>query len=163
MARKRVLSLLLAAALMAGASVAVAQASTHGRSHRHHRHHRGSRTATPIKHLVVIFQENVSFDHYFGTYPHAANTDGQRFHAARHTPTVNGLSGALLAANPNAANPQRLDSSPTGLPGSAGGQLTCDQDHNYTDEQTAFDNFKMDKFVEIVGADGGSTSPFGTP
>ena len=30
-----------------------------------------SRTATPIKHLVVIFQENVSFDHYFGTYPNA--------------------------------------------------------------------------------------------
>ena len=26
-------------------------------------------TTTPIKHLVVIFQENVSFDHYFGTYP----------------------------------------------------------------------------------------------
>ena len=25
--------------------------------------------ATPIKHLVVIFQENVSFDHYFATYP----------------------------------------------------------------------------------------------
>ena len=34
------------------------------------------RTATPIKHLVVIFDENVSFDHYFGTYPFAANTDG---------------------------------------------------------------------------------------
>src|SRR5262245_23507493 len=32
-------------------------------------------TKTPIKHLVVIFQENVSFDHYFGTYPTAANTD----------------------------------------------------------------------------------------
>ena len=24
-------------------------------------------TATPIEHLVVIFQENVSFDHYFAT------------------------------------------------------------------------------------------------
>ena len=24
---------------------------------------------TPIQHLVVIFQENISFDHYFGTYP----------------------------------------------------------------------------------------------
>ncbi|MDQ6665428.1 MAG: hypothetical protein M3Z23_13670 [Acidobacteriota bacterium] len=24
-------------------------------------------TATPIKHLVVIFQENVSFDYYFAT------------------------------------------------------------------------------------------------
>jgi len=26
-------------------------------------------TTTPIQHLVVIFQENVSFDHYFATYP----------------------------------------------------------------------------------------------
>jgi phospholipase C len=26
-------------------------------------------TRTPIKHVVVIFQENSSFDHYFGTYP----------------------------------------------------------------------------------------------
>ena len=24
-------------------------------------------TATPIQHVVVIFQENVSFDHYFAT------------------------------------------------------------------------------------------------
>ena len=40
-------------------------------------------TKTPIQHVVVIFQENVSFDHYFGTYPKAANTDGQPFTAAR--------------------------------------------------------------------------------
>lgn len=33
-------------------------------------------TATPIKHVVVIFQENVSFDHYFGTYPNALNLSG---------------------------------------------------------------------------------------
>ncbi|HEX3416086.1 MAG TPA: hypothetical protein VHT21_06730, partial [Stellaceae bacterium] len=25
----------------------------------------GSNTASPIEHLVIIFQENVSFDHYF--------------------------------------------------------------------------------------------------
>ena len=30
-------------------------------------------TKTPIKHVVVIFGENISFDHYFGTYPLAAN------------------------------------------------------------------------------------------
>ena len=36
-----------------------------------------SHTATPIKHLVVIFQENVSFDHYFGTYPEALNAPGE--------------------------------------------------------------------------------------
>ena len=41
----------------------------------------------PIQHLVVIFQENVSFDHYFGTYPTAANTDGQPFHASPGTPS----------------------------------------------------------------------------
>ena len=41
------------------------------------------RTTTPIKHLVVIFQENVSFDHYFGAYPQAANPPGEpRFDAA---------------------------------------------------------------------------------
>jgi phospholipase C len=32
-------------------------------------HHGAGGTTTPIKHLVVIFQENISFDHYFGTYP----------------------------------------------------------------------------------------------
>src|SRR5438128_696141 len=31
----------------------------------------GPETTTPIRHLVVLFQENVSFDHYFATYPHA--------------------------------------------------------------------------------------------
>ena len=98
-----------------------------------------SATATPIKHLVVIFQENVSFDHYFGTYPNATNTDGSPFTAAPGTPTVNGLSGGLLTSNPNSANPQRLG------PDLA---LTCDQDHDYTDEQEAFDHGLMDGFVQ---------------
>src|ERR1700687_1712671 len=54
-------------------------------------------TATPIKHLVVIFQENVSFDHYFGTYPVATNPPGKpSFVAVPGTPTVNGLNNALL-------------------------------------------------------------------
>ena len=49
-----------------------------------------SATATPIQHLVVIFQENVSFDHYFGTYPNALNPKGEpKFRAAANTPTVN--------------------------------------------------------------------------
>ena len=59
----------------------------------------------------MIFQENVSFDHYFGTYPNAANTDGSPFYASPGTPTVNGLSGALLTNNPNWRNPQRLSHS----------------------------------------------------
>jgi phospholipase C len=114
------------------------------------------KTATPIKHLVVIFQENVSFDHYFGTYPNAANTSGQPFHAKSGTPSVNGLTKALLTANPNGANPQRLD------PTNVNGVLTCDQDHNYSDEQKAFDGGKMDKFISTVGTATG-TSPAGAP
>ena len=102
----------------------------------------GSQTATPIKHVIVIFQENVSFDHYFGTYPYATNPAGEpRFQAAPGTPSVNGLTPALLADNPNLANPQRLDRSQA---------LTCDQDHSYTDEQKAFDHGLMDQFVQSV-------------
>ena len=45
-------------------------------------------TATPIQHLVIVFQENVSFDHYFGTYPNAANPPGEPpFQAADGTPS----------------------------------------------------------------------------
>ena len=58
-------------------------------------------TATPIKHLVIIFQENISFDHYFGTYPNAQNLKGENpFYAAPDTPGVNGYSPALLTHNP---------------------------------------------------------------
>jgi phospholipase C len=100
-------------------------------------------TTTPIKHLVVIFQENVSFDHYFATYPVAANLPGENpFHAAPGTPSVNGLSGSLLTNNSNLSNPQRLS------PAQA---LTCDQDHGYTSEQNAFDHGLMDKFVQSTG------------
>jgi len=110
--------------------------------------------ATPIQHLVVIFQENVSFDHYFGTYPHAANTDGNPFHALAGTPSVNGLTPALLTHNPNSANPQRL------TPAQA---LTCDQDHAYTAEQKAMDGGLMDKFVEETGVSTCSPPNFAAP
>ena len=59
-------------------------------------------TTTPIHHVVVIFQENISFDHYFGTYPVATNPIGEpAFNALANTPAVNGLAGGLLAVNPN--------------------------------------------------------------
>jgi phospholipase C len=47
-------------------------------------------TTTPIKHVLVIFGENISYDHYFGTYPNASNTSGRPFYAApaRRPPTA---------------------------------------------------------------------------
>lgn len=59
------------------------------------------RTTTPIKHVVVIFDENVSFDHYFATYPDATNPPGEpAFNALPGTPSVNGLAANLLSNNP---------------------------------------------------------------
>ncbi|MBS1886709.1 MAG: alkaline phosphatase family protein [Actinobacteria bacterium] len=179
MKRLPVVLIALAALSVLAASVALAAPGAPGIPARPGEHQQtltfgGPRT--PITHVVEIFQENVSFDHYFGTYPNAANTDGQPFEALPGTPAVDGLPPAtsaslppslrhatnLLTENPNAAQPQRLNSSPTGLPGSAGGQLTCDQDHNYSDEQKAFDSGRMDKFIESLG-NGGGKSPAGAP
>jgi len=123
-----------------------------------------SATTTPIKHLVVIFQENVSFDHYFGTYPNATNTSGQHFNASRDTPRSNNLAdtkglngkGTLLTDNPNTdasgnqVNPRRLD------PSNIVDVLQCDQDHSYNDEQKAFDGGAMDKFITTVGNGNGT-------
>jgi phospholipase C len=106
-------------------------------------------TATPIKHVVVLFDENISFDHYFATYPYAENKPGEpQFNALPDTPSVNGLNSTLLEANPNLDNPQRL------APSQA---LTCDQNHGYTPEQSAFDGGLMDKFVQDTTNTGNCT------
>jgi phospholipase C len=105
-------------------------------------------TQTPIQHVVVIFQENVSFDHYFASYPNATNPSGEPPFYPRSnailfpTPSVNGLTGSLLTNNPNSTAPFRLDRSQAS---------TCDQDHNYGAEQLAFDAGLMDEFPSEVG------------
>jgi phospholipase C len=146
MSKKRMLSVLLGAAsaiaLIAGTAGAQAQPARSQPQAARHGPSSSGQTATPVKHLVVIFQENVSFDHYFGTYPHATNPSGEpAFHAAPGTPSANGLAGPLLTNNPNGANPQRLDRSQA---------LTCDQNHGYTAEQQAFDMGAMDKFIQFT-------------
>lgn len=111
---------------------------------------------TPIQHVVIIFGENISFDHYFGTYPVAQNPPGQpSFTAAAGTPSVNGLTTALLTSNPNlnpangtgAANPFRLNRNQA---------LTADQGHSYAPEQASFDRGLMDLFPSKTGSAGGT-------
>jgi phospholipase C len=100
-------------------------------------------TSTPIKHLVVIFQENVSFDHYFATYPNAANNNASGeplFLPKPDTASANGLSAAgLLNNNPNLVNPFRIPRS---------NASTCDNDHSYTRLQEAYNGGLMNKFVQ---------------
>jgi phospholipase C len=132
----------LAALLVAAASVHPSIAGEDDES---------NNTAYPISHVVVIFQENVSFDHYFATYPFAQNPPGEpAFHAKEGTPSVNGLNDALLTSNPNSLQPQRIDRSHVN---------TADQSHEYQAEQEAFDHGLMDKFVQFTGTpEGGSSS-----
>jgi phospholipase C len=102
---------------------------------------------TPIQHVVIIWQENESFDHYFATYPRAENLLGEPpFHAARGTSAVNGLSEALRTHNPNLEQPWRISRR-------AAARLiaSCDNDHGYTSEQKAFHAGLMDRFVQFTG------------
>jgi len=122
-------------------------------------------TATPIKHVVIIFGENESFDHYFGTYPTATNPPGEpAFTAKAGTPVVNGYNAnpTLLTSNPNlntangtgAANPFRLDRSQA---------HTASMNHAYGPEEQAYDAGKMDLFPKYTGRAGtGGTGVFNT-
>jgi len=129
------------------------------------REHEASDTTTPIKHLVVLFQENVSFDHYFATYPVALNPPGEPFfQASEGTPSVNGLGtlingqpdGVLLTDNPNASNPANTPNAINPFRLGRSQAPTCDQDHNYGHEQQAFDQGLMDLFPATVGVGGNS-------
>jgi phospholipase C len=124
------------------------------------------KTATPIKHLVVIFQENRSFDHYFGVYPNALNPEGEPlFEPAKNTPRdINNLlsNTTLLDANPNlnplngagATNPFRIDRTQVN---------TAGQNHAYTAEQEAYDAGKNDLFpLDTGNGTAGGAGAFGT-
>nr|WP_233175866.1 alkaline phosphatase family protein [Dyella sp. ASV24] len=149
------LAVCIAACVLSLSAVSLAQIPVHAETLADASWHHGGdvHTSTPIKHLVVIFQENVSFDHYFGTYPNAANGQGEpSFYARPFTPKVNGLSNALLINNPNknnsangtgAINPFRL---------SRAQAATADQDHDYGPEQQAFNGGAMDLFPKYTGS-----------
>ena len=108
-------------------------------------HNNNNHPTTPIKHLIVLFQENIPFDHYFGTYPYSKNPLGEPFFTPLpNTPSVNNLlSAGLLSNNTNLVNPFRLDRSDS---------VTNDNNHSYTAEQQAYNGGLLDKFVEHTGA-----------
>ncbi|MBU6463133.1 MAG: alkaline phosphatase family protein [Bradyrhizobium sp.] len=124
-------------------------------------------TKYPIKHLVVVFNENRSFDHYFGTYPNAMNPEGEPPFEPTTKNTqrdINNLlsNPSLLDNNPNlnaangagATNPFRLDRTQAN---------TADQGHGYTPEQQAYDAGKNDLFPEFTGkGTNGGAGAFGT-
>lgn len=110
-----------------------------------HSNAKSFKTGTPIKYLVVIIPENRSFDHLFGTYPHALNPPGEPcFKAKKKTPKINGLSEALLFHNTNAHPPFRLDRSQA---------ATVEPAHHYTQLQEEAHGGLLDQFVQVNGGD----------
>lgn len=105
-------------------------------------------TTTPIKHVIVIFQENISYDHYFGVYP-----DAPGFTAKPNTPTSDNYISHpdLLTHNPNLYPPFLLSNG-----------ITCDMDHDYLPEQEAYDGGKVDKFVQFTSDNGPGCNPNGS-
>jgi phospholipase C len=79
---------------------------------------------TPIKHIIVIFQENHAFDNYFGTYP-----------------GVNGLNGSIALPVKKGSN---ATVSPFHLSSSSG---TGSLSNTATTAREAYDNGSMDGFV----------------
>jgi phospholipase C len=108
---------------------------------------------TAITHVIVLFQENVSFDHYFGTYPNAQNLAGEQvFTPFPGTPTVNGYTPALLKNNPNLNKAGTAKVNPTRFPPSEA--YTCSQSHSYGPEQEAVDSGLMDRFPQFTAGSG---------
>ncbi|MCZ8513766.1 stalk domain-containing protein [Paenibacillus filicis] len=91
-------------------------------------------TASPVKHLVVIFQENRSFDNYFGTYPNAPG-----FRPLPGTPAAEGIPQGSYNLDENGKQVAPFLFSNEEL-------QTADVNHNFDDMAKAVNGGKMDGF-----------------
>src|ERR1700680_1046321 len=118
---RRVWSAGLACALAVGmGSVGVAYASERDD---------GGGARSPIQHTIILYQENISFDHYFGTYGHGSHGIPA---GATLTHTSGGQSWGPYA--------------PTQL--NALQSRTCDVDHNYSNMIRMANHGAMDMFLQ---------------
>jgi phospholipase C len=114
-----------------------------------------------INHLVVIYDENHSFDNLYGSFPGANGISS----ASETSKTQVTLAGA-----PYATLPQTDPHIPTNLPNEPfditkyvpANQKTRDLVHRYYQEQVQIDGGKMDKFVAVSDAKGLSVGYYPT-
>jgi phospholipase C len=169
-ARSKALAGLVAGCLASGILSTATQASEHDRD-------QGPSKRPAIKHVVIIFQENASFDHYFSTYPDAKNSDGTRFIARSNTPTVNGLTdgNSQFPERVNVGlhdfNPNNPVGPPSGLDPNGGANpfrmtrdqvVTCSNNHDYKGEQLVTDSGFMDMFPQLNANNGAGCATDGS-
>ena len=85
---------------------------------------------SPIKHTIIVYQENISFDHYFGTYGRGAN----------------GMPAGTKLTHTNGATTYG-PYSPSKLNGQTQA-YTCDVDHGYTDMIQMANHGRMDMYLQ---------------
>ncbi|MGG1401645.1 alkaline phosphatase family protein [Bacillus salipaludis] len=108
------------------------------------------KTASPIKHTVVIFQENRTFDNYFGTYPYAPG-----FKLLPGTPkdvrNFKYVTGSVPRdVNGNIYNPDSNGNPVYPWHDAGKGEIQeTDVNHGYTAMFSMADEGKMDKFYQV--------------
>ncbi|WP_034088044.1 phosphocholine-specific phospholipase C [Streptacidiphilus albus] len=107
-------------------------------------------TIADVKHVVVLMQENRSFDHYFGSLK------GVRGFDDRATIQINGGNSVFNQANGSGRQyPWQLSATDTWYFGVSKEQLAqCDGslDHSWSTQHEAWNNGKMDSWVSAKGS-----------
>jgi phospholipase C len=110
---------------------------------------------TDIEHVVILIQENRSFDHYFGSYR------GVRGFADPNVLTLTDGSGLSIFAQPG--YPGGFDGDhlyPFHLNSYSDGECTNDINHSWGPQHTYWDGGKLDGFVTgHLAADGAANGP----
>jgi phospholipase C len=108
-----------------------------------------------IEHVVILIQENRSFDNYFGSYR------GVRGFADPSAPTLNDGSGLKIFAQPGyPGGYQGGHLYPFHLDSYHNGECTNDIDHSWGPQHTYWDGGKLDGFVTgHLAADGAANGP----
>jgi phospholipase C len=114
---------LIAIALVLAAGAVPAQATTPA----------GPKTKTPIKHFVVLMQENHSYDNYFGTYPRGNGTPANACQAKN-----------LQRPSEGCVKPFRI-----------AGRVVEDLQHSAPIARGQYNDGKMNGFVDALRREGG--------
>ncbi|HEV3232111.1 MAG TPA: alkaline phosphatase family protein [Candidatus Dormibacteraeota bacterium] len=115
-------------------------------------------TLADIEHVVILIQENRSFDHYFGTYPGVRGFDdtsvllpGGHSAFSQPAPSGSGLPARLL--------PFHIDTA-VAVPGPRPGECTNDIEHQWSGQHLSRNHGHWDNWVgSHVGSDGNTAGP----
>ncbi|HEX3369431.1 MAG TPA: alkaline phosphatase family protein, partial [Candidatus Cybelea sp.] len=99
--------------------------------------------SSPIKHVVIVIQENRSFDNFFATFPGA---DGTTVGKAAAMPQSIAESCPKPITAPTTIPLTEVDLQGHGFPSSYGYQTNADLGHLYANFRTNYDSGKMDGF-----------------